>query len=395
MPKSKVASGDSKPRILVLSTGGTWCMRRKASAQRSPFEEVKVAETLGDEFDFLGQFPLVGVFSSPTFRELRAIDSSNMGPHDWEDMARCIETCHDDYDGFVVMQGTDTLSFTAAALAFALQGLGKPVVVSGAQLEMDAPGSDAALNVVNACRVASLRVRKGRQGVPVVQEVVVVFGSRIIRATRCRKYSECDLEAFDTVNVPLVGRIRTAIRIDPAMLLNTVAFTGAGRFRAASQFDGRVALLHVYPGMDPTILPKIGSDCSGVVLAAFGAGNIPCSTETFRNEYSLQPSIEALVERDTPVVITTQCVTGQAEVGLYETGSAAKTAGAIIVNDMTPEAAFVKLSWLLANQQCWPRKAKQAARGGPGFIGAVRTAMLNNLTGEITENPELYGLLGL
>ena len=94
-------------------------------------------------------------------------------------------------------------------------------------------------------------------------------------------------------------------------------------------------------------------------------------------------------------MVTTQCVTGQAEVGLYETGNTARQAGAIIANDITPEAAFVKLSWLLANEDRWPRKARQAARGGPGRIGAIRTAMLTEMAGEVTENADLRSVMGV
>lgn len=381
------------PRLLVVGTGGTWCMRASDTASAS--ESVcMVAETLGAGFDFAEQFPEISTFCMATFRELLSLDSSNMGPVHWRQIADCIGQDAANYDAFVVLQGTDTLAFTAAALAFALQGLDKPVVLSGAQLNKDAVGSDAPLNVVNACRVATMQRGRDNDAGLILREVAVVFGSRIIRATRCRKFSERDLEAFDTVNVPLLGRIRLTIRIDPATMLRRAARKARDAFDPASEFDERVALLTVFPGMNPELLETVGRQCSGIVLAAFGAGNIPCSSDSYSNALGLEPAIADLVGQDIPVVVTTQCVTGQAEVGLYETGEAARHSRAIIANDMTPEAAFVKLSWLLANEQRWPRKAHQALRGGPGRIGAIRTAMLTDMAGEVTDNTGLRSVLG-
>ena len=232
----------------------------------------------------------------------------------------------------------------------------------------------------------------GMQSVPAVPEVATVFGSRVIRGTRCRKYSERDLEAFDTVNTPLLGRIRTKIRIDQNVKMGPNANYVPPQQRPC--FDKNVALLHTYPGIHPDIVRKVGQSSSGLVIAAYGAGCIPCSTELASNAYSLEPVIRELSDDEIPVVVTTQCVTGLAEIDEYETGSAAHLAGAIIANDLTPESALVKLSWVLANQDLWPPKASQAARGSPGRLGAIKFAMLTPMAGEIMTNPKRRSVYG-
>jgi L-asparaginase len=373
-----------KPRVLVIGLGGTWCMRQKKNEVAHVFSEYRAAETLGEQFAFGRAFPAIEAFARATFVELEALDSSNMRPSHWSRVASYISTHSDEHDAFVILQGTDTLAFTAASLAFALHGLGKAVVLTGAQLAMDVPGSDAHANVVNACRVAAWQDR----GRPVLREVAVVFGSKIIRGTRCRKYSEHELEAFDSVNVPPIGRIRTSLSLESHLLLG--GSQRRTRFVAAPSFDARVAMLTVYPGMDPDVITAVGVQSSGLVLAAFGAGNIPSSSATAVNDLSLESSIADLVRQEKPVIVTTQCVTGMAEIGRYETGSKAQEAGAIIANDMTPEAAFVKLAWLLANQDRWPSDARRAVQGKPGRIRAIARAMLWPYAGEITANKLLF-----
>jgi L-asparaginase len=370
------------PKILVTSLGGTWCMEKKIVNG----QEIKVPQTLGLSFSFAEQFPDVLKFCKPDFFELAALDSSNMTPEHWELLVKFLESKWESYDGFVILMGTDTMAFAASAVSFAIQNSNKPVVFSGAQLELDALGSDARTNVVNAMRVACLKNRID-QSTTAVRGVVVVFGTRIILGTRTRKYSEWDIEAFRSVNAPDVGRIRLDISLDPNM---TETFLHKSERRQTpvfgSRFDRKVSLLYLYPGISPDVVYHVGRLSSGLILACFGAGNIPSSARSFENSCSLEVPIRELIAGGVPVGVTTQCVVGQAEMGMYETGSAARKAGAIILNDMTLESAFVKLSWILANESQWPKAALRAKRGGPGRIVAIRNAMITDYCGEITEN---------
>jgi len=372
----------SRSKVRIIGLGGTWCSTQIESGVGP---EGRGNQPLGPDFDVAKEFPAISEVCDTKWHEAMWVDSSNLAIPDWTQLARLLSEERDDYDGFVIMQGTDTLAFTAIALAFALRGFGKPIVLSGAQVPLDNPGTDAVTNLVNATRVAALSPRRNGKPESELREVAVVFGSRIIRASRCRKFSERDYEAFDSVNVPAIGTIGTDIWTNEGLLLEPNSL-----FTPATEFADGVVLHHVYPGMRPETLEAVSLRSRGVVLAAFGAGNIPCRSDNAGNPYALEPAIRALADKGIPVVVTTQCVTGQAEPGTYSTGTAAKTAGAIIANDLTPEAAYVKLSWLLANEDVWPASAKRALRGGPGFLGAIRHAMLTDYVGEIEPNSKLY-----
>jgi len=364
-----------KPSILAISLGGTLFMA-------SSDDNIKSAQVLGDRYYVFSDFPKVEQIVEPKFVELSSIDSSNLQRDDWKKVAEYIIAHKDKYDGFVVLQGTDTLAYSASALSFALLGLNKPVVLTGAQKGKDDIGSDAQNNVINAFQVAALR----HKGQPALKEVVIVFGTKLIKGTRARKYSERDLESFDTVNTPLLGRIRLQVKIKRNLVLHETKESE----EFGINFNSGVNMLYIYPGIDPKIVLQVGQNSSALILAAFGAGNIPCTESNLpNNPYSLEKVVATLTRQNIPVVITTQCVTGQAEFSMYEAGHAARNAGAIIANDMTPETAYVKMSWILANEQFWPNDAKRAARGGPGWLEGVKKAMISNMVGEITENPVL------
>ena len=341
---------------------------------------------MGEKYSFASDFPSVAEFCNPEFKELDAVDSSDLTPADWTTLAETIVAESNDYDGFVVLQGTDTLEFTSYALSFATAGLKKPVVITGAQLPKHNPASDAQANVVNACRVAAWKARNGAEIIAAVPGVSVVFGSYIIRGTRCRKYSERDLDAFRSINAPPLGRVQLELTLSESAL---EAPNSPRRHIDAIHFNEDVALLTLYPGMDPELILDLGRKSSGVVLSAYGAGNIPSASTRVDNPHSLVEPIRTLTAEDIPVCLTTRCVVGAAEMGMYEAGSAAEEAGAIILNDMLSEVAYVKLAWVLANKDAWPRNAQRALEGGPGFIGAVRKAMIHPVAGEITSNKKL------
>jgi len=257
---------------------------------------------------------------------LANIDSSSLQPDLWVPLAKAIYERMGECDGFVVTHGTDTLSYTAAVLSFMLQELGKPVIVTGAQLPLEDLGSDGRTNLINSFRVAAENI----------SGVLVVFGSLVINGTRAKKTSAFDLQAFTSANVPPLGTIGLSIRFSDKIRPRS---RKKGLFQPFLNPD--VGMLSVYPGLKPEIMSYLVSTHSGIVLEGYGAGNIP--TE----ERSLLPAIREACERNVPVVVCTQCLVGSTEMEVYKVGKVALDAGAIPAMDMTPETTLVKLMWVL------------------------------------------------
>jgi L-asparaginase len=306
-----------KPRVLLVTTGGTITMLRGANGSLYPCE---------DAGKLLERIPELNTLAEIDILPLTSVDSSDITPTVWLTIARAIFQRIKEYDGFVVTHGTDTLCYTASALSFMLQELSKPVIITGSQVPLEEIGSDGRANLINAVRVA----------ISDLAEVAVVFGSLIIRGTRAKKTSVFDMQAFISVNDVPLGTIGLAIK-----------FSSFARTRSRrkpllrTSLNENVALIPVYPGMKPEIIEYIASCHDGIVLEGYGAGNIPTG------EKSLIPSISAAVDRNVPVVVCTQCIVGSTEMELYQVGRAALEAGAIPAMDMTPEATLVKLMWVL------------------------------------------------
>jgi L-asparaginase len=306
-----------KPRVLLVTTGGTITMLRGANGSLYPCEDAGM---------LLERIPELNTLADIDILPLTSVDSSDITPAVWLTIARAIFQRIKEYDGFVVTHGTDTLCYTAAALSFMLQELSKPVIITGSQVPLEEIGSDGRANLINAVRVA----------ISDLAEVAVVFGSLIIRGTRAKKTSVFDMQAFISVNDVPLGTIGLAIKF------SSFAKTRSRRkplLRTA--INENVALIPVYPGMKPCIIEYIAGCHDGIVLEGYGAGNIPTG------EKSLIPAISQAVARNVPVVVCTQCIVGSTEMELYQVGRAALEAGAIPAMDMTPEATLVKLMWVL------------------------------------------------
>jgi L-asparaginase len=306
-----------KPRILLVTTGGTITMCRTSEGGLASCEDAKSLLEMIPEISSIAEIDVLRVANT---------DSSNLQPDLWVPLAQSIYDRMVLYDGFVVTHGTDTLCYSAAALSFMLQELGKPVVFTGAQVPLADVGSDGRANLINAFRVA----------VADVAEVVVVFGSVIIRGTRAKKTSAFDLQAFSSANVPPIGAIGLSIKF-------TEQIRGRSKRKPLLRafLDGSVAMLPVYPGLKPEVLEYLAATHDGIILEGYGAGNIPTEHK------SLVPAIQQATEKQVPVVVCTQCLVGSTEMELYQVGRAALTAGAIPAMDMTPETALVKLMWVL------------------------------------------------
>jgi L-asparaginase len=258
------------------------------------------------------------------------LDSSNARPSDWLRIARDIAEHRDGYDGFVVLHGTDTMAYTASALAFLLRGLGKPVIVTGSQIPLGVLRSDGRQNFLTAVLVAA------RDD---VREVCLVFGSRILRGARATKMSASGFDAFASPNVPPLGAAGIEIEVDAAHLRPSEP----GAIGLPLALDAPVNLLRLYPGIPAALLrAAMAEPAQGLLLEAYGAGNVPDANAEL---------LEALAEgatRGVVVAVVSQCVDGRVDLGAYATSAPLIKAGAVGGLDMTTEAAYAKLVVLLS-----------------------------------------------
>ena len=284
-------------------------------------------EPAEDDLPFRRVIPELGDLANIDSLRLANIDSANIEPRFWVEVAEAITDRYDDFDGFVITHGTDTMVYTAAALSFFLQGLSKPIVLTGAQVPLAEIGSDARTNMVNAVRTAGTKL----------SEVCIVFGAFVIRGTRAQKTSAFDLQAFRSVNETPIGTIGLELQFAPNALM-----AEDQSLRVSTALCHEVARIPVWPGIDPTVISTLAHTHSGLVIEGYGLGSLPSD-----GERSIAPSIEDATKRGVPVVVTTQCILGSTAMGRYHVGRAALDAGAIPALDMTPECAQVKLMWAL------------------------------------------------
>ncbi|MDD3145953.1 MAG: asparaginase [Candidatus Riflebacteria bacterium] len=334
------AKNNVRPKVLIITTGGTITMLRGPRGDLYPCEDARLLIEKIPELRLLAE---IDVFS------VTNIDSSNLTPDIWLAIAKAIFQRMKDYDGFVVAHGTDTLCYTASALSFLLQELNKPVIITGAQVPLEEIGSDGRANLINAVRVA----------ISELAEVAVVFGTLVIRGTRAKKMSVFDMQAFISVNDIPLGTIGLSIKFSEFARLRSRRKPMLRAF-----LNENVALLPVYPGIKPEIIDFLAKTHKGIVLEGYGAGNIPTG------ENGLIPAISASIAAGIPVVVCTQCIVGSTEMELYQVGRAALDAGAIPAMDMTPETAMVKLMWVL---------------GQTGDIATIDSMMQKSFVGELHE----------
>lgn len=283
-------------------------------------------------------------------RTITNIDSTNMQPHHWSTIAEAIGEQYLHYDGFVITHGTDTMAYTATALSFALQNLGKPVVLTGSQVPPEILGSDAPTNLIHACQVATMDFA----------EVSIVFGTKILRGNRSMKVSESERNAFISPVFPELG----TIRLQPELSYGDIRRRHSGNVQLRSGFTGNVVVVKCVPGMSPKVIESmIKNGAEGIILESFGPGNLP------NGENSLLPSIEMAQKKNIPVLISTQCIYGTTRMYLYEVGQDVLKLGVIPTRDMTPETTFVKLKWAL---------------GQTKDMEKIRTIMEEDVAGEIS-----------
>jgi L-asparaginase len=327
-------------KVYVLYTGGTFGMKPNPKLAGSPLTAVALHE-LRPKLPQPADLPDCADIEV-TFEELpgeRRIDSSSMTPDDWIAIAHRIRDRYDQYDGFVVIQGTDTLSYTASALSFMFENLIKPIVVTGSQQPFLATRTDACLNYCHSLMIAGYK----STGLPCIPEVIVVFADKVMRGCRVRKMSASAWAGFDTPNAPLLGQIGDHIRIFEGQIRPPPLPDSNLRLHTSLETD--VLDFSLYPGMQPDHLRQILSlkKVRGVILRTFGNGNAPEAQEFIE---ALRNGIE---KNDKHIVNITQCPQGEVEMGVYAASVVLMDLGILSGSDMTPEAALTKLMVLMGS----------------------------------------------
>jgi lysophospholipase len=346
--------------VLVLYTGGTIGMRE------TPRGYAPVPRFLSEQLERLPQFhdPALPLFTTPPSRSGRRVhydlleydpllDSSNMGMDHWVRIARDIERHYEAYDAFVILHGTDTMAYTASALSFMFENLGKSVILTGSQIPLCETRNDALDNLLGALTIA------GHYEIP---EVCLYFCHKLLRGNRATKRDASGFDAFSSDNfAPLVN-----VGVDVVVNWDGVLSPSQGRFSVSTELDPHVAALRLFPGITAEIIANfLRPPLKGLVLETYGAGNAPERRADFMD------ALRAGTERGVVMVNCTQGPRGMVT-GEYAAGTALAAIGVIPGADLTAEAALTKLSYLL----------------GKGLSPEeVKRHMPASLRGELTEKP--------
>lgn len=309
--------------VYIANTGGTIGMRRGRDGY-APAPGY-LAERMAAMPDL--ERPEMPRFTVHEYAAL--IDSANVRPSDWDVIAADLAANYDRYDGFVVLHGTDTMAFSASALSFLLEDLGKPVLFTGSQIPLDEVRSDGRENLITSMLIAAHET---------VPEVCLFFGNRLFRGNRVTKVSAVGFDAFESPNFPALGRVGVDIEIDRSR----VRPAPVGRpVRRAEPQPVEVSVLRLFPGLSAAVVERaLEAPVAGAVLETYGVGNAP-------EDPALLAAIEAACGRGVVVVNCTQCLRGGVDMGDYATGGGLRRAGVVGGADMTTEAAVGKLYYLL------------------------------------------------
>lgn len=306
-----------KKKICLIATGGTIASVETPEGMK-PLLDGKELLAKVPELESLGVIDIV---------ELMQLDSTNIQPKDWIQMAQAIEERYADYDGFIITHGTDTMAHSAAALYYMLENLQKPVIFTGSQLSLVEEGSDAPANLLLAMYGA----------VSSVPGVYLAFHNKLMQGNAAKKLCTENFDGFYSINVPDVavledGKIKWNISFD--------FIEPEKELKINTAIDTHVAVFEVFPGFNTDIIRMaVDSGCKGIVLKGYGAGNVP--SEESGN--SFLPAIDYAVEKGVKVVLTTQCIYDGTDLERYEVGASALRHGVISGGDLTVEAILAKL----------------------------------------------------
>lgn len=317
-----------KSKVLLIYTGGTIGMMQDVrTGELKPFD----FKSLKEQVPELNKFDIE--LSSISFKD--PIDSSNMHPNVWIELAQLIEKNYNKVDGFVVLHGSDTMSFTASALSFMLENLSKPVVLTGSQLPIGIIRTDGKENLITAIEIAGAKNKKGQ---PKVNEVCIYFEYKLYRGNRTFKYNSQHFDAFKSPNYPALAEAGVDINYNTSAFLKTTKKS----LKIYTKLDNDIAVLKLFPGISKKITSAIINTpgIKAIVLETFGAGNAT-TQEWFINE------LKNAISKNIIILNITQCSEGKVVQGMYETSSQLKKIGVIGGADLTFESAITKLMFLL------------------------------------------------
>ena len=339
--------------VLIIYTGGTIGMKEDpADGTLKPFDFSQIKEEVPE----LNKFDVR--IDSYTFDPL--IDSSDVEPSLWADLAQLISDKYEEYDGFVILHGTDTMAYSASTLSFMLEGLTKPVVFTGSQLPIGVPRTDGKENLISAVEIAAAKDPEGHAYVP---EVAICFDSLLLRGNRSTKYSAEAFNAFASPDCPPLAEAGINIRYNTDIIRKPVYWDA--QLRVQTHLDTRVSILKIHPGITPMVARHFlcAPEIRACIIETYGSGN------ALSKEWFLQILKEADAQGKILLNVT-QCKSGTVNMNLYATGASLKHAGVLSGADITTEAALGKLFCLMgrSDNNQW-----------------VKTMLEKNLCGEISK----------
>ncbi|MCH2232708.1 MAG: asparaginase [Crocinitomicaceae bacterium] len=315
------------PNVLLIYTGGTIGMvNDPETGALIPFNFEHLYENVPElrQFDYTIN---VASIDEP-------IDSSEMQPSNWAAIAKTIFDKYTHYDGFVILHGSDTMAYTASALSYMLQGIRKPIILTGSQLPIGQIRTDGKENLITAVEIAGM---KDLDGNAILQEVAIYFEYRLYRGNRTSKVSANHFEAFQSGNYPNLAEAGVNIFFQPEYLFRTELSAPT----LVTEMDNAVAVIRLFPGINIEHYASIFESTKGIVIESFGAGNAPSNK-------SLEKALSDYTAKGGLLLNVTQCSSGSVSLGKYETNEIFTRVGAVNGKDLTTEAAVTKLMFVLA-----------------------------------------------
>lgn len=320
--------GTKIPNILLIYTGGTIGMIKDYKTNALKVFDFEQIRKKIPELNLLDCIIHTISFDDP-------IDSSNMSPKYWVKIVNTIEDNYNKMDGFVVLSGTDTMSYTASAISFMFENLNKPVIFTGSQLPIGDLRTDAKENLITAIQIAAIQENK----LPKIGEVCLYFEYKLYRANRTTKVSAEQFDAFSSPNFPPLGESGVHLNFNKSILKNIDENI---KLIVRKNIGANVVILKLFPGINEQVVRSILEipDLKGVILETYGAGNAPTSRW-------FTDLLKKAINKNIPIVNVTQCIYGSVMLGLYETSNHLKKIGVIDGKDITTESALAKLKYLI------------------------------------------------